>query len=239
MEGGIAFIYDWRKRNATLSNNDILIQAANGLCVEGKLLGKHGEAEEISQLLLEMKNEEESEILKRCIYLYTLESFLYKLVNNVLRENDKNKTDTVAPFCYLLTEAIWSDHLAHERFKGTVYRGALLSLDSIKNLQEAIGTYRCWYGFTSTSKIRQLSEQFGNVLFIIDISVVGGLDISLYSMYHDENEVILSPGSTIRIDKVEAKNDKMIVHVFIVPEYRMVLLGRTGIGNSAFDIIFH
>jgi hypothetical protein len=55
-------------------------------------------------------------------------------------------------------------------------------------------------------------------------------------MYGDESEVILSPGSTIRIDKVEPKDGKIIVHVFVVPEYRMVLLGRTGIGNSVFDI---
>jgi hypothetical protein len=159
-------------------------------------------------------------------------------VNRVLRENDKSKIDTVAPFCYLLTEAIWSDHLAHERFKGTVYRGVQLPLDSIENLQEAIGTYKCWYGFTSTSKIRQLSEDFGNVLFIIDISGVGGLDIALYSQFHNESEVFLSPGSTIRIVKVEYMDSKIIVHVFLVPEYRIVLLGRTGIGNNAVDIIF-
>jgi hypothetical protein len=112
LEGGIAFIYDWKKRNATLSNSEILIQAADGIVVEGNQLGKHLEAQYLAEHLIDMENASGLDILQRCIELYARESFLYRLVNTVLRENDKTKTDTLAPFCYFLTEAIWSNTLA-------------------------------------------------------------------------------------------------------------------------------
>ena len=159
-------------------------------------------------------------------------------MNRALRENDKTKTDTLAPFCYFLTEAIWSDVLANERFKATAYRGVNLDPDSIRLFQEAIGTHKCWYGFTSTSRNREVAEFFSaNVLFIIDLSCTGGLDISLYSQFPDEEEVILPPGTTFRIDRVEHADDKTYIYIFVVPEVRMVLLGRTGTGNNADDFL--
>ncbi|CAF2061685.1 unnamed protein product [Rotaria magnacalcarata] len=234
LEGGIAFIYDWRKTNATLSNNEIITQAANGILVEGGQLDNHREAEYIAKRLLDMKDKSEIEILKRCIYLYSLESFLYKLVNTVLRENDKSKMNTVAPFCYFLTEAIWSDTLAHERFYGIVYRGASMPSDTIHYYNEAIGTHKCWYGFTSTSKSRGVAEDFGNVMFIIDVTSTGGLNVSSYSEYQNEDEVILPPGTIFRIDKVVQNDAKTYIYLFAIPEFRVVLLGRTGSGKSSF-----
>ena len=44
LEGGIAFIYEWKKRNATLPNSEIVIQAANGITVEGNQLEKAAES---------------------------------------------------------------------------------------------------------------------------------------------------------------------------------------------------
>jgi hypothetical protein len=237
LEGGIAFIYDWKKRNATLPDSEIVTQAANGIAVEGNQLDRQDDVQRITEKLIAMKNKSKEEILKCCIYLYSLSSFLFKLVNEVLRENNKTKMDTLAPFCYFLTEAIWSDALAQERYKSTVYRGIQLNLDSIHCYQEAIGTHKYWYGFTSTSRDREVAEIFGNTLFIIDISATGGLDILLYASNRDEEEVILSPGTTFRIDKVEHREDKTHIYLCVVPEVRMVLLGRTGAGNNADDLV--
>lgn len=235
LEGGIAFIYDWRKRNATLSNNEIVRQAINGITVEGEQLHRHIELKRLVQALEAVQNKSEREILQCCIYLYTLPSFLYSSMNRALRESDKSKIETFAPFCYFLTEAIWSDVLASDRLKSIVYRGIQLDPNSINHLEEAIGTYKCWYGLTSTSKNLQVAEIFGNVVFIIDISRTGGLELSLYASSVDEEEVILSPGTTFRIDEVERRDDKTYIYICIIPETRMVLLGRTGTGNDRSD----
>jgi hypothetical protein len=238
LEGGIALIYDWRKRNVTLSNNEILTQAANGILVEGDLLNKYKEAEYLAKNLLDMQDKSEKMILIRCIYFYTMDTFLYKLVNSVLRENDKTKVDTIAPFCYFLTEAIWSDTLADERFYGIVYRGIDIPSKAIGYYEELIGKHKCWYGFTSTSKDRGPAERFGNSLFIIDITRTGGLTISKYSEFPDEDEVILPPGTIFRIDKVVQEHNKTYIYIFVVPEFRVILLGRTGSGSNPTNLIF-
>ena len=232
LEGGIAFIYDWKKRNAALSHSEIVRQAANGILLEGNQIGKHREAQYLAEVLLAKENKSENDILAVCISLYTRECFLYRLVNTALRENDKTKVDTLAPFCYFLTEAIWSNALADERFKAVVYRGVCLDPDSIRQYQEAVGTYKCWYGFISTSRNRNLADFYDRgSLFIIDISCSGGLDVSRYSHFPDEEEIVLPPGTTFRIDKVEQSDDKTYIYIYVILEVRMVLLGRTGTGK--------
>ncbi|CAF0758587.1 unnamed protein product [Didymodactylos carnosus] len=52
-------------------------------------------------------------------------------------------------------------------------------------------------------------------------------NISSFSHY-DEEEVLLPPGTTFRIDKVEKTTIETYIHLFLIPEVRMVLLGRTG-----------
>lgn len=237
LEGGIAFIYGWRKNNAFLSNKEMVLRAADGIRQEGALLVKYMEADELASRLLKVQDASERDILKCCLYLYTIETFLYRLVNKVLRENDTTKMDTVAPFCYFLTEAIWSDTLARERFRGTVYRGMNLNSSQIHSYKAAIGTYKCWYGFTSSSYKRHIAEAFGNSVFIIDISATGGLALSSTSEFPDEDEVLLPPGTTVRIDTVNQTGDKTYIHLYAVPELRVVLLGRTGSGSEMINIL--
>ena len=138
----------------------------------------------------------------------------------------------MAPFCYFLTEAIWSDVLAEDRLKSTVYRGTQMAPDLIHHFENEIGTYKCWYTFISSSKSHAVADMFGNVVFIIDISRTGGLNVSAYSHFGDEEEVMLSPGITFRIDKVEHSDSKTHIYICTIPEVRMILLGRTGTGNS-------
>jgi hypothetical protein len=242
LEGGIAFIYDWKKRNATLSNSEIVIQAANGILVEINqsdiVCIRKEKLKWLIDVLLSIKDASETDILKFCICMYTQVEYLFQLMNETLRENDKTKIDTLAPYCYFLTEAIWSNALNPERYKSTVYRGVCLDPDLIRHYKDAIGTYKCWYGFSSASKTPEVASIFGdNVLFIIDVSCAGALDISSYSVIPDEQEVILPPGTTFRIDNVEHSDSKTYIYIFVVPEIRMVLLGRTGTGKNIDNLV--
>ena len=63
-----------------------------GILYEGKLLHKEFDAEQIANELRSSTGR--PPILKCAARLYTLETFLYKLVNLTLRNDDRSKIDT-------------------------------------------------------------------------------------------------------------------------------------------------
>lgn len=139
--------------------------------------------------------------------LYTAESFLYRLVNTALMNNDMSKIDTLGPFCYLLYFRL---RLDRKREDQTLYRGATLSMTMIDEYKQAVGKTIIWLGFTSTSKDRRVAEMYaGNALFIILAKDTWHPqnDISKLSYYPDEREVLLSPFYSCIIDKIEFESN--------------------------------
>ncbi|CAF0885469.1 unnamed protein product [Didymodactylos carnosus] len=235
LDGGYhGFIKEWEKKKKTkkilffskeqnmndLANSEKIEQAVNGIIFEGNRLGETCEAQWLAEQLRTVKNKDTEEIRKCCIRLYSKECFLYKLVNTTLRENDKTKVDTLGPFCYFLFDS-WSND-SNNQYNMKVYRGAKLSSEMIECYKEAIGTYKCWYGFSSTSKNRQKAEQFGNTLFIIDLtqSKGAGLDISSYSCYPGEEEVLLPAGTEFKIIKVQSniEHNKHCIYLTVITD---------------------
>ncbi|CAF1153760.1 unnamed protein product, partial [Didymodactylos carnosus] len=230
LDGGYhGFIKEWETKNKTflffskkvnkkVSNSDKVEQAANGIIFEGNRLGEKCESQWIAKQLRTVKNQDIEEIRKCCINLYSKECFLYKLVNKTLRGNDATKVDTLAPFCYFLYDS-WSNN-SKNQYKQEVYRGANLDAEMIACYKEAIGTYKCWYGFSSTSKNREKAEHFGNALFVMDLTKTkaGGFDISSYSCYPNEDEVLLPAGTEFKIITVESdtENDKHRIYLTII-----------------------
>ncbi len=172
----------------------VVEKAAEGVIIEGKLVGNQKEAEWIAEQLLKVKDGTSEEIWQCCAHLYTMESFLYKKMNEYMRlAGDKqhealwkSKVVTFGPFAHLLGLVGPRDYK-----KMTVYRGANLSDDLIDKYRNNLGAYLTFPAFTSTSRNRQKAEQFGNVLFIISISSLEGIDVSSYSDYPDEEEILL------------------------------------------------
>ncbi|CAF1376149.1 unnamed protein product [Didymodactylos carnosus] len=101
-----------------------------------------------------------------------------------------------------------------------VYRGANLDREMIECYKEAIGIYKCWYGFSSTSKNRHKAEAFGNTLFIIDLTKTkrGGFDISSYSCYPHEEEVLLPAGTAFKVISVQSdmENNKHCISLDVL-----------------------
>lgn len=179
------------------ANRRLLIQkAAEGIIVEGKLVGKQKEAEWIAQKLLSVIDKPDQEVWECCAHLYTMESFLYKKMNEYMRlcgdknsiELWKSKMVTFGPFGYLLQSLTFSK----EYSKFYVYRGANLSDDLIKKYRENSEAYLTFPAFTSTSRNRKKAEQFGNVLFIIHAASTAGNNVAPYSDYPDEEETLLN-----------------------------------------------
>lgn len=185
-------------------------KAAFGIAEEGKLLQRLCEAEEMGDLLREEKNKRFMEVWKRCVYLYSLESFLYKKLNDAMRligtkdheEIWRSKVQTLGPFCLLL----WDDPINKKmRINTTLYRGANLKPEQIAIYEEMVmipKKYRSFQAFTSCSRSREKAEQFGNTLIIIKVEMAFIADISSLSNYKEEEEELVAPGVCVRVQNI-------------------------------------
>jgi hypothetical protein len=199
------FIEEWISRNPDISISDRIEKAAQGILDEGRLLGKVAESKWLAKQLLDVKEQSWDEIALRCLYLYTRETFLYKLLNKALREEDLSKVDTLGPFCDFLWNSLSSEYLKSKySYKGTVYRGAALEFDEIEDYKHSIRQPpKEWLGFSSTSKKRELAEMYGNTLIIINVpSQSQHLDISTISNFPDEEEVLLGASTSFQTEDV-------------------------------------
>jgi hypothetical protein len=92
-----------------------------GILHEGSLdESRRSTCQDLANRLESVKNKCAEEILKCVVYIYTLETFLYRLINTTLRNEDWNKFDTLGPFCYLLqfyllNSMLLQSHGLHER----------------------------------------------------------------------------------------------------------------------------
>ena len=147
----------------------------------------------MAEKLEECKTKAKHDATEFCVHLYTRESFLYKVLNMVLLNVDQSKLHTLGPFCFLIREYL----RYRASFVGTVYRGVYLTSDHIRSYKKAVGTWRSWPSYTSTSKRREMSEIRGNTLFIIEImdielSPQRAFDLSAISQFPDEEVLLLA-----------------------------------------------
>ena len=198
-------------------------KAAQGIVDEGKQLGRTQEAKQMAQLLLEKKSAEMKVVWQCCVHLYSLESFLYKKINEVMRligDNSqeqvwRSKIPTLGPFCLLL----WDDPSNKTmKTKITLYRGATLTeeqIDTYRQMAEHPNEYRSFQAFTSTSRNREKAEEFGKTLFIMYVEFAFIADISSLSAYKAEEEELITPGVCFSVQKVEfdQKSNKHLVYL--------------------------
>ncbi|CAF1110925.1 unnamed protein product [Didymodactylos carnosus] len=188
---------------------------------EGAKIGKEKEAQWLAQRLLEAKHFSENKIIihntetgpkeigETCIYLYTKESFWYKLLNSLLRNYQtitREQVKTVGPFCWLLeryTVGNMNDVL-------TVYRGLTVTDEERKNFMKGRVKFTA---FTSTSRDRRLAEIFGNTLLIFDLdakylwddsrNIQCAMDVSAISDFPNEEEFTIIPGQCFDVVRHE------------------------------------
>ncbi|CAF1590079.1 unnamed protein product [Didymodactylos carnosus] len=84
------FIHKWKKDNIS----EQLEKTAEGILIEGNKTGEYKDAQWLAEQLRSAKGKSEDEIYKLCISLYTYECFLYKLINQTLRDDDYSKIQT-------------------------------------------------------------------------------------------------------------------------------------------------
>ena len=121
-----------------IPKGDMIDRTARGHEEGGARIGKKKEAQVISNLFREMQGKDEKQICECCLLLYTMESFLYQLLNKAMREaeideeppysltseDDRIPDDNLGPYRELLT-----NYLVHHgtRVLNTVlYRSATM-----------------------------------------------------------------------------------------------------------------
>lgn len=219
---GFAYTYENNSLENAANRQKMVQKAAEGILIEGKKVGKQHEAEWLAQKLMNVIDGTAVEVWRVCAFLYTMESFLYKKLNECMRlEGDKeheqlwkSKVATFGPFSLLL-------YYLGEYSSGemTVYRGCNLNDDLIQQYRQKMVTDSqhsvVFPAFTSTSKNRDKAEEFGNVLFVIDIDRrYDGSDVSPYSRYKEE-EYLLAPyfAFNIRSCTFIGNKNKWIIHL--------------------------
>lgn len=223
---GLSQNVDWDERK-----RELVEKTMTGIVIEGKLAGKHCEAKWIVEQLEKVKEKSKGEIGACCVYLYTLESFLYKLVNQTMRligdrQHEhiwKDRVDTLGPFTFLLNYYLSYENVTH-RTSAAVYRGAQLSKEMIDEYRQAAHSKdarRSFQAFTSCSRNRQKAEQFGNVLFILKPKHrtsyrTLNMNITALSAYPTEEEVLIRPGRSFEVESVEELPEKTIITLILI-----------------------
>jgi hypothetical protein len=198
-------------------------RAALGIIEEGAHVGKSREAEKVAEMLIERKDTTAEEVWKCCAHLYSLESFLYKNLNEAMRlvgdnENEnvwRSKISTLGPFCLLFWDDPFNRTLTLNRI---LYRGAELKPEKMVKYHDAVNNqdeYGSFQAFTSCSRNRHVAELYGNCLFIMNVEFAFINDISMLSRYPEEEEVIITPGVCFRVRDVQYDHvsDKYIIHL--------------------------
>ena len=203
----------------------IVEKAALGIIEEGKKMGKQREAECMANLLSEKKNKGTKEVWKYCAHLYTLNSFLHKKLNEIMRligseqheEVWRDKVRTLGPFALLLWDNLSKSEMIEP--KTILYRGAQLPDDLIALFKNDCSKdrkpWRTFQAFTSCSRNRNVAEMFGNVLFIMETRIAFTVDLRELSQYPDEEEELLLPGISLMIDRVkfDEKDKKHLIYL--------------------------
>lgn len=204
----------------------ILVEkAALGIIEEGKKARKQFDAEWMAKQLRKRKESGLEQVWKCCAWLYTMDSFLYRKLNETMRlvgtEAEKHlwrsKICTWGPFCLLL----WSSPFAMKPIKEgkILYRGADLSDSFIATFidqSEKSNAQGSFQAFTSATRNRAVASAFGGtVLFIMRIICAYIMDLSPYSHFPDEEEELICPGVSFTVDSVDfhKTENKFLVYI--------------------------
>ncbi|CAF0964752.1 unnamed protein product [Rotaria sp. Silwood1] len=165
---------------------------------------------------------------EECIRWYTRETFVYKMVNKALRTEDVEQLHTFRFFIADLSSALASEHkkMIEQSNNGmiitTVYRGVRLTLAELEEFRSNEGKLISINGYLSTSRSRCIAINFAvkgkkqvdsvPVLFEIecqneesDCSIFA--DITSFSDFPDEQEVLFDLGAVFKIQTVSEEDD--------------------------------
>lgn len=124
------------------------------------------------------------------IYLYTMATSFFRLLNEALRSEDRHALEPCFGFLKLFITALQKIPST----KRTVWRGVAGDVGSVF----ADGDIHIWWSINSCSLDLKVVERYlsnPGTLFAID--VIHGKNISAFSAFPEEQEIILMPGTSV------------------------------------------
>mmetsp|Transcript_143485 Transcript_143485/g.250451 ORF Transcript_143485/g.250451 Transcript_143485/m.250451 type:complete len:1549 (-) Transcript_143485:370-5016(-) len=150
----------------------------------------------------------------QAIYIFTYESPIYRMLNQLLMKNEALDLAPWTDFLYHLIEGL--KKLAP--VKQQVFRGITYALDPAKwEEMYSVGSTVTWYNFSSASAEKGVVEGFlgdnnyDATLFIINH--FSGRKIASFSFYPDEEEVLFLPGSRFKVKNVIGEDTARILNL--------------------------
>ena len=215
------FHFNDRRQSNDAERRFLVEKAVEGLIIEGKKVSRQKEAEWLAQQLLSVRDATRQNVWECCARLYCMQSFLYIKMNEWMRLVDEkeeeilwnSKVSTFGPFACLLYGPTGTDREKTLH----VYRGVYLPDNLIQCYrQEASKSNKLFLfpAYTSTSRNQLKAEQFGNVLFVIQLSDYDSYDVSPYSCF-DEEEQLIKPSFSFYIQSCnfDEQKHKWIIHL--------------------------
>ena len=157
----------------------------------------------------------------KCLWWYTRNSFLFRLLNKALRVQN---IDLLYLFRFIIRDL--KEELEKNKCSSPVhiYRAQRMSKDEIGMLQKSVGEYVSMNAFFSTSVDRQQAQSFFSsaslpddvqeVFFKIDAdprldSIKPFSDITRFSYYSGEREVLFMIGSIFQVTEMTRGSDEI------------------------------
>ncbi|CAF0876980.1 unnamed protein product [Adineta ricciae] len=186
------------------------------------------EYRENSHELSNVEDFEKNYVHQQAIWWYTRPLFLYRLLNKALRVQN---IDLIYQFRFFIRDL--HQQLSERRCLApiSVYRGQLMINDELQILKDSVGKYISINSFFSTSLNRNLAlffsreeNDYERVLFEIDATPQSEdekpfADISSYSNFPAESEVLFMCGSVFRVMDVSRDSDGLwLIHMILSNE---------------------
>jgi len=134
----------------------------------------------------------------------------YFTLNKVLARRDKSGLLKWGPFLYFLLSGL----AKLNNWKGTVYRAIDVPVLQNSNTQYKLSNTVVWVAFSSTSTNVKTMKKFckdkksGTWMIL---KVIEGKDVSDFSIYPLEQEVLLCPNATFKVENISTMNMKEVM----------------------------
>lgn len=212
----------------------IVERAALGLIEESEMLGQEAmkDGQEFAAKLRETKNGTMQEVWNCCAYLYTKNSFLYRLLNETMRSIGRpgeehlwqSKVRTLGPYSLLL----WDNPSSTEpsKVKKPLYRGMPMTEDQFNSFR-ANSSKRpkpeySFQAFTSSSRQREVAEKFSeDALLIITVGMAFTVDLHPVSTFAEDEELIL-PGVCFTVERAQRNPSDGRYHIELTMNQRHI-----------------
>ena len=167
------------------------------------------------------------------IQWFTRDTFLFRLINEILRSNAPNLMFKMRHFLgdlYVQLDQQYNTTYLKKNppSKEMVYRGQVMSREDFRRFQENLGeviTIKTFFSTTASLQVALLfvdgyPDDLESIPVIISIEIDSSIpsarpyaNISQFSIYQDEDEVLFAMGSLFRIRSIEQLDDRNSIHV--------------------------